>query len=192
MLYCNINSKSYIGITTNLNKRWIKHKYDMKHNSSCVIHRAMRKHGIEHFSMIELCKCTSKELLLIQEKLLINILQTHTSLGGYNQTFGGEAPMLGRKHSEKSKLQTSMKMKGRVSPNKGNKSTNITKQKISKINSKSVIQMTLDGEIIMEYKSITEAGKICGIAGTNISGVCLGRKKSAGDFCWQYSGVKNA
>lgn len=187
---CTINNKLYIGITNNLAGRWNKHVYDAKHDSQCVIHRAMRKYSIEKFELSIIKKCSNDKELLEQEKLLILQMNTHVSQGGYNETWGGEAPMLGRKHTSKSRLMISEKLRGRVSPYKGRKTTALTKKKLSESHSKSVIQIDLNGTVITTYSSIMEAGKAVGIAGTNISRVCRGKKKTTAGFCWRYEEVK--
>ncbi len=187
VIKCELNNKFYVGITNDLTKRWNKHVYDAKHNSPCVIHRAMRKYGLENFSITEIQQSSSKEELCKLEQFYIRELETHVSCGGYNETFGGEAPMLGRKHSKKTRLLISKRMKGRSSPNKGKFASNETKQKISETHSKSVLQINLEGITVATYRSITEASKAIGVAGTNITKVCRGKKKTAGGFRWQYS-----
>lgn len=54
--------------------------------------------------------------------------------------------------------------------------------------SKTVIQYTIDGEMINEYKSTVEASKQTGINHSNISRCCNGIKhyKSAGGYLWRY------
>lgn len=55
-----------------------------------------------------------------------------------------------------------------------------------KINSKAVIQLNKQNEIINEFKTILEAHRTTGILNTSISN-CLGKKsKSAGGFKWEY------
>lgn len=66
-------------------------------------------------------------------------------------------------------------------------------------NSKPVIQFTIDGTFIAEYKSEVEAEKITGIDHSNISACCKNKKykkngkeyfvKSAGGFIWKYKEV---
>lgn len=187
---CKTNNKLYVGITNDVAKRWNKHVYDTKHNSPCVIHRAMKKYGIDNFSIIVLQQFISKEDLCANEILFIKILNSHVSVGGYNETFGGEAPMMGRKHSAESRKLMSKKLKGRISPNKGKKASSQTKKLLSKSHSKMVEQLDLDGKIIATHDSIIAAGRSVGIAGSNISGVCLNKKKTAAGFRWQYSEKK--
>ena len=50
----------------------------------------------------------------------------------------------------------------------------------------SVVQMTLDGEIIKIFSSIKEAGETTGASRSHITSVCRGKRKSAGEFKWKY------
>lgn len=52
--------------------------------------------------------------------------------------------------------------------------------------SKPVAQYTKDGVFIAEYKSATEAAKILKLNQGNISQCCLGKRRSAGGFVWQF------
>lgn len=53
--------------------------------------------------------------------------------------------------------------------------------------SKCVIQYDKNNVQIAEYNSIIEAANITHINKSSISGVCTGRKKSAGGFIWKYN-----
>ena len=183
---CLINNKIYVGITNNFQARWNKHIYDSRHNSNCVIHRAIRKYGISNFVTNIIDSTETKNQLLELEKHYILLLKSHTSFGGYNETFGGEAPMLGRKHSKKSKLLVSQKLKGRVSPNKGKFFSQEIKNKMKGSHGHNVLQLNNQGTIIKIYDTLTAASEATGIAVSNISGVCRGKKKTAGGFVWKY------
>lgn len=56
----------------------------------------------------------------------------------------------------------------------------------SKNKEKPVLQFTLDGEFVAEYKSVAEAGRQTGIKAALISRICIGRRKSTGGFKWRY------
>ncbi|MBS5626975.1 MAG: HNH endonuclease [Porphyromonadaceae bacterium] len=61
-------------------------------------------------------------------------------------------------------------------------------EKSAKAQMKKVYKFSLDGNLLNEYKSLTEASVISGIKASNISAVCL-RKKSyhtAGGYIWRY------
>ena len=47
-------------------------------------------------------------------------------------------------------------------------------------------QYDLSGNFITEYPSIHEAGRVTNIAWQNISKVCRGLRKSAGNYYWKY------
>lgn len=50
---------------------------------------------------------------------------------------------------------------------------------------KPIIQMTMDGEIVKEYESITDAVN-CGFLRSKISLCCNGKRKSSGGFRWKF------
>lgn len=52
--------------------------------------------------------------------------------------------------------------------------------------SKTVIQMTEEGNSIAEFESAVEASKVVKLNPSNISAVCRGEQKSAGGFKWKY------
>lgn len=53
-------------------------------------------------------------------------------------------------------------------------------------NSKPVLKYSKDGLLIGEYDSISCASRDSGIAGPDISRVCLGKSKSAGGYLWKH------
>jgi hypothetical protein len=55
-----------------------------------------------------------------------------------------------------------------------------------KILSKSILQFTLDGELLREYPSIKEAAEKTGGIKQNISSNLTGKYKTAGGFIWRY------
>ena len=112
----------------------------------------------------------------------------------------------GKKHSINSKKLMSDKAKGRLSPNKGKELSKEHKEKISKstkgrnsprkgvivsettLDKKriKIIQLTLDGEIIKIWNSLSEASEVLGITISNISLTCNGKRKSSGGYKWKY------
>jgi hypothetical protein len=51
---------------------------------------------------------------------------------------------------------------------------------------KVVQQLTLDGEFINEFKSVSEASKLTGCNKTGIGKVCRRERKSCGGYLWRY------
>ena len=93
----------------------------------------------------------------------------------------------GRIRTEESKLKQSLSSKGReITWDLGTKGKNIPqsqKNKIAEGNSKPVIQLDKNQQIIQEFKSYTEAKQITGIDPQH----CLINKtKTAGGFIWKY------
>ena len=53
--------------------------------------------------------------------------------------------------------------------------------------SKWVIKLSKNNEILHFYRSTMDAQKRTGINNANISSCCLGKRKTAGGFCWKYA-----
>lgn len=124
-----------------------------------------------------------------------------------------EASFKGRKHSEESneknrqahlgKKHTKETRKKVSDAGKGRKHTQETKQKMSEsaknrldfeetvskmqqARMKKVVQLTLDGDFLSEYNSITEASVETNINRTCISDTCNDKQKTAGGYKWRY------
>jgi len=92
-----VNGKGYVGQTTkhSVRVRFNQHKYEARHESTLPIHRAMRKWGVENFTIVEVVSC---------DPLLLDDLERHyikfygtriTSGHGYNRTDGGYSGLNG-------------------------------------------------------------------------------------------------
>lgn len=106
---------------------------------------------------------------------------------GFKHSKETKQKMNQRVRSEESKLKQSNTLKGReITWDLGTKGKNIPqsqKNKISEGNSKPVLQLDKNMNIINVFKSYTEAKKITGIDPQH----CLiGKNKSAGGFVWKY------
>lgn len=97
----NINGKSYIGQSVNIEKRWKKHRLTMNNNKDhCYdypLYRAFRKYGIHNFDFTILEECEHCKLDE-RERYWIDVYGTLKN--GYNQTFGGDGSF-SRLNSEK-------------------------------------------------------------------------------------------
>lgn len=51
---------------------------------------------------------------------------------------------------------------------------------------KTVIQMTKEGDLINEYPSVIEASRMTGVPAKNISRAATGKTDTAGGFVWKY------
>ena len=52
--------------------------------------------------------------------------------------------------------------------------------------SKKVIQMDLNGVVMAEYKSVSDASEITGFNISSIAKVCRGERRHADGFYWRY------
>jgi group I intron endonuclease len=77
-----INNKSYIGQSVNINRRWAEHRM-LGRDESLSLKRAMRKYGIENFTFEVLEECLPEEL----DAREIFYISLH--LSEYNRTTGG-------------------------------------------------------------------------------------------------------
>jgi group I intron endonuclease len=115
-LTCRINGKAYIGTTVNLKTRLKSHA-----QSKYPIGRAIRKYGLENFSIDIIDGSNDKKIAFNQlEPHYISVFKTK-GVGGYNLTNGGEGSSgfiqspesrersrqgsIGTKRSEESKLK---------------------------------------------------------------------------------------
>lgn len=111
-----INGKGYVGQTEmSISRRWTGHKSSARCGSSLVLHAAMRKYGVENFTICEVLRCDSL-LLNDLEAHYIKFYGTFCSSGhGYNMSEGGENPPnhKGAKRSEKTRARMSAAARNR-------------------------------------------------------------------------------
>lgn len=128
LITCHVNGKNYVGKTKDtIENRWKQHRKAARLGSDQLICRAIRKHGVDNFSIRALVCCNSEEELNRTEISKIAELKTFPpSLGfGYNETKGGDGgaghspgeshPMFGRHHSDETRRQMSQSHKGKHS-----------------------------------------------------------------------------
>lgn len=198
----NINQKIYIGYTTqSIAKRMRQHRNDdIKHDT--VLGRAISKYGWGNFSYEIVEESDDKNKLLDLE---VYYISHYDSLipNGYNMTKGGEKlfgehnPFYGKTHSEETRRTLSERGKtlvGDKNPFYGKKHREETKQKISKANSKKVVRLNENREILEVYSSGVRAGEWCREQGltkgktpqSDIFKRCKDGKKAFG-YYWEYS-----
>lgn len=118
---------------------------------------------------------------------------------GYKHTESAKAKIAesnrkrrGRKVSKRGRANISKAMMGQRGHNTGNKHSQETKDKISNKkkgivswNAKPVIQLTLEGIFIKEWRSGCDAAKNLGLSGGNIQSVIAGKRKTCGGYKWK-------
>lgn len=87
-----VNDRVYVGLTVaSLRKRWREHKCAANTNVDKPLYRAMRKHGVDKFSIHLIYIATSLDDLREAELRYIAELNAHVADGGYNLTDHGYA-----------------------------------------------------------------------------------------------------
>lgn len=194
-----INNKIYIGQTVRaLEERLSEHK--RKRNP--LISKALKKYGIENFSVEVIYEASTIEELNEKE---FEFIRKYNSINpnGYNQCEGGgntvgyihtdEAkkkmskaksemylgennPFYGKTHTDEAKKKMSEKRKGRKLTEewKKNISNSCTKKKVINIDT---------GEV---FNSVKEASEYYNLKDTHISRVCKGKRNKTGGFRWKY------
>lgn len=112
-----INGKGYVGQTiTSVERRFSLHKTGAAKGSRLALHCAMRKYGVQNFSVVELATC-DRALLNDLEEHYIKTLGTFIGDGdGYNMTSGGDAP---ERVSVQTRQKQSLARMGKIPWNKG-------------------------------------------------------------------------
>jgi DNA-binding transcriptional regulator YiaG len=110
-----ITGKSYIGYTgKTIEERFGEHIIESIkfQNTNRPFHMALLKYPLECWISDCLATAENKSEAGELEKFYIAEHKTHYSFGGYNATHGGDG-FVGGRHSPRSKLQTSLKLRGR-------------------------------------------------------------------------------
>lgn len=158
LVYCHItpNGKRYIGITKQEpSKRWLNGKgyYQNKH-----FYRAIEKYGWNNIEHIIIIKNLTQTEACENEKKFILKYKTNNPKYGYNLTSGGET---GYQLTDESKRNLSKAHK------KLNKDGRNSKRNIGKASAtaKTIYQYTLQGILLAEYGSVSEAARTFAISG---------------------------
>ena len=90
MIQNKINNKIYIGKTIrSISERWREHQYRAENNYNGYLYNAIRKYGIENFTVLEIEKCED-EIIDERERFYISFYDSLNNQKGYNLTNGGD------------------------------------------------------------------------------------------------------
>jgi len=160
---------------------WINY-YNALTNNNFYNLEDNRKRGINPFK-----NKTKKELDLIYQKRESKRKQTNIKIGRANmkskpKSFSNKISDIKRgvKRSVESKIKQGNSLRGRTSPNKGNKWNISQKRNMGRV----IIQLKLDGTFIKEWSNIKEAKKILKLKGINNNLKLL--SKTCGGFIFKY------
>lgn len=209
IIRCVLTDKVYVGQTVQpISKRWSHHKWiATKGGSQTKLARAIRKYGIENFTLTIIDVC---ELESLNEREIEFIREFDSYNNGYNSTVGGHKVGTtgmkhseltcakiskankgnsGSRHTEKWKKELSKRMSGQNNPMYGKTFTHSEKSKelIREAATKTPVeQIHLESNnIITIWPSTREAERALGISSASISQVINNKRKSAGGFLWR-------
>lgn len=179
-----INNKIYIGSAVNLRQRFKMHKRDILKNKHCntYLSRSISKYGIENF-MFEVIEFPDKENLIQREQYYIDTLKPEYNLC----KIAGSA--FGRICKPETREQISKS-------NTGKKHSKETREKMrdSRIgkylgenhwNSKKILQLDLNDNVINTFGSIAEASRNTGFVRTTINACVNGKIKISKGYKWK-------
>lgn len=192
-----INNKIYIGKTLfDIEKRFKEHCRDSRkiNNEKRPLYSAMRKYGIEHFSVELIEECGNPEE---REKYWIEYYGTFKH--GYNATLGGDGKayldyeLIYATYQECKNINEVARICGVDSHSVGKVLsiygiTSQERRKNKELNlCKPVARLDKNtGEILEVFASIKEASKKYPQTNKHISAVCNGKRKSCGGYGWKY------
>lgn len=189
-----INNKIYVGsCISNTNQRLSNHKNELKrgiHNNK-YLQRSFNKYGIDNFKF-EILEYHDKEYCISMEQYWINMLNVCNKKLGYN-ICPKAGNCRGKVCSEETKKKigdkAKIRCKGEGNPRYGTVWSKETRGKIeNSTRNKAVLKLDKQGNIIQEYKSLSDAGKDNNIYPDHIIKVCKNKPHhiTAGGFKWKY------
>lgn len=172
-----INNKLYIGLTSvSLRERWTNHKSNCRNplKYTSALYCAIRKYGIENFTIEQIDTADSLEELNIKEQVYIKALNT-LAPNGYNLDNGGGVQNC---HPE-TRLKISESLKGRPFKNRMNgapKGRAVSDERKAKISATMTgkpqpwkYKKVLCVETGVIYESVSIAAKLLNISRFNLS-----------------------
>lgn len=198
-----IDGKCYIGQSTDINNRWIKHRsrpFQVNDASyDTYFYRAVRKHGLENFifEVLEECSC---DMLNEREIFYIDFYNSHYTQNGYNMTFGGDG---GIKRDNKKicdlwdKGYTISKIAKELCCSRNTVKNylrqfdkydiNEIKDRCTKQIGRAVNQYDMNFNLLKTWNSAKQAERELGIDHSSIGDCCNYMARQAGGFKWRYT-----
>lgn len=97
----NVNGKVYVGQSVNIERRWLAHKEASENGKELHLYRAIRKYGIDNFSLKVLMYINDKSLMNeLEAKFIIDYNSTDRKFG-YNLQSGGKSFLQSEETKEK-------------------------------------------------------------------------------------------
>ncbi len=190
------SGKIYVGKSINIEDRIKSYKYVGRRKLQRRLNNSINKYGLENhvFEIIELCTLDNIDEREIYWIKYYNCVET-----GLNLTYGGEGGI----PSQEVRIKKSKSMKGKTHSEETKNKMRLAKQGhtmytqewynnmkkstwSSGTSSKPIQQLDLNGNIINEFKSITDAKKALNVKSTSINNVLIGISKTAHGYKWKF------
>lgn len=139
------NGKIYIGQSVDIYNRWKSHWKQVNRGDSDYLHNAMRKYGKDGF-IFEIIEECSLDVINEREKFWIKFYDSYNT--GYNLTLGGEG------------------IKGKIYTEDERENLRKISEELNK--NRPVLQIDKDGNIVKEWRSCKEIGKVTHMSSSNI------------------------
>jgi group I intron endonuclease len=202
-----VTKQVYVGITSSsIEDRKKDHLEKSKSGKKGKFYEAIGTYSPSAFiwTEIDVANCTDE--LARKEKEYI--LKYNSKEEGYNSDVGGgiqktvyQYDLDGRKVNEFTSLESAANAVNAVKQNISAVATGINKScmgynwsysstfpvSLKDNRKKRVLQFTLEGVHVNEYKSVAEAAKKTDCNKSGISKVCRRERQSCGGFCWEYN-----
>lgn len=201
--------KVYIGATSkSIEARINDHLIKSNNGSNIDFHQAIQTYGLESFTWSEIDTADSANELA--EKETNYIFKYNSFQDGYNSDKGGGF----KKTVYQFDMKTGKLVNSYIDLENAGNAVNADKRSISSaclgynkfcqgflwsysstldvsliadLRKKTVNQISLDGEFIASYESVSEASRQTGISKTCISRCCRKEREHSGGFLWKYS-----
>jgi len=191
------SGRVYIGESINIERRFKNYKHKFKKDKSQPkLYRSFNKYGIENhtFEIIEECLF---EDLLCRERYWQDFYDALNTGLNCKLTICGDLKTVYTEYTKNkislSQIGNKNSMYGVPAWNKGLTKDvldysylRVPKKNKTNVLNKEVYQVDMQGNIVKLWESMKEAERVTGIFQANISKVCLGERKSAGGFKWEY------
>ena len=125
-----LNSKIYIGQSTNINNRFRVHRFKINKNIKHPLQSAFKKYGIDNFEFNIIERVADINKLNEREQYWLDHYQSYLPENGYNLSPSATSTK-GYSLTDKTKSLMSLVRKGKPSGHKGKKHTEDSKLKIS-------------------------------------------------------------
>jgi len=202
-----IVNNTYIGSSSNLNRRFWEHLWKLQNNkhNNAHLQNTFNKHGISNYN-VEILETCSNENLLNKEQYYIDLIKPNlnkspvagTTLGlklTPEQCLKRRINNLGRKHSKESIEKRVSKIKGRIYSEEHKR--NISKSKMGKKSSEESIQKRLQKTkkpvasytkegTLMKIYSCSKETLLDGFTPTNVTRCCKNKLKTHKNLIWKY------